>query len=172
MFKKTDAESNTGEARKKNLTSRPTTIIRNQEPTPIGPSIHISGHIRGNQDLIVHGHIEGTINLGEGVLIVTSEGQIDADVSARVINVEGRAEGKLQATEQINVRRSARVRGGIAAPRISLDFGCSFSGSIDTNSAHESASITRDDKIADFKSAICTSADAPAKSAMSKGSPR
>lgn len=172
MFKKPDAESNAGEARKTNLTSRPTNIIRHQEPTPIGPTIHISGHIRGNQDLIVHGHVEGTINIGEGVLIITSEGQIDADVNARIINVEGRAEGKLQASEQINVRRSARVRGGIEAPRIALDFGCSFSGSIDTDSAYESASISRDDKIADFKSAICTSADTPAKSAMGKGTPR
>lgn len=172
MFKKTDSESNAADARKKNLTSRPTTIIRNQEPTPIGPSIHINGHVRGNQDLIVHGHIEGTINLGEGMLIVTSEGQIDADVNARVINVEGRAEGKLQATEQINVRRSARVRGGLEAPRVAVDFGCSFSGSIDTESARESAPATRDDKIADFKAAISSNADAPAKSTMSKSSSR
>lgn len=172
MFKKTDAENNAGEARKKNLTSRPTSVIRNQEPTPIGPSIHISGHIRGNQDLIVHGHIEGTINLGDGVLTVTSEGQIDADVNARVINVEGRVDGKLQATEQITVRRSGRVCGGIKAPRIALDFGCSFSGSVETDSTLVSASTTRDDKIADFKSAISNSADAPAKSAMGKVAPR
>lgn len=173
MFRKTAAEGHAGGARNKmNATSRPTSIIRNQEPTPIGPSVHISGHIRGNQDLIVHGHIEGTISLGEGLLTVTSEGQVDADVNARVINIEGRVEGNLQATEQIIVRRTARVRGSIKAPRIALDFGCTFSGSIDTVSMQEIAPTAGDDKIADFKSAISMGGDAPAKSAMSKGSPR
>jgi cytoskeletal protein CcmA (bactofilin family) len=156
----------------KNTTSRPTSIIRNQEPTSIGPSVHIVGHIKGNQDLIVHGHIEGSIDLGEGLLTVTSEGRVDADVNARVINIEGCAEGKLQATEQINVRRRARVRGSIKAPRIALDFGCAFSGSIDTDAAPNVPARPRDDKIADFKSAISGSADGPARSAMGKGSPR
>lgn len=172
MFKKTERESRIAEAQNKNATWRPTDIIRNQEPTPIGPSIHISGHIRGNQDLVVHGHIEGTIDLGDGLLMVTSEGQVDADVNARVINVEGRAEGKLQASEQIIVRRSARVRGHIKAPRIALDFGCAFCGSIDTDAVPADAAAIRDDKIADFKSAISTGAETPVKSAAGKAAPR
>jgi cytoskeletal protein CcmA (bactofilin family) len=172
MFKKPEPESRTAAARNKNNTLRPTAIIRHQEPTPIGPTLHIVGHIRGNQDLIVHGHIEGTVNLGEGLLMVTSEGRVDADVTARVINVEGRAEGKLQASEQIIVRRSARVRGHIKAPRIALDFGCSFCGSIDTDAVPADTAAMRDDKIADFKSAIATGTDAPAKSAAGKAAPR
>ncbi len=172
MFKKTDPDSRAGEARTKNRTSSPTSVIRNQDPTPIGPSIHISGHIRANEDLVVYGHIEGTINLGEGLLMVTREGRVDADVKARVINVEGRAEGDLQATDQIIVRRTGRVRGSITAPRIALDFGCTVSGSIDTGAAEESAPATRDDKIADFKSAISSAGDRSAGPAMGKSSPR
>jgi cytoskeletal protein CcmA (bactofilin family) len=170
MFKKADAKHMAADIPGKHATTRPTTILRNQEPTPVGPGMHISGHIRGNQDLIVHGHVEGSISLGDGVLLVTSEGQVDADVSARVITIEGRIEGKLRASEQIIVRRSASVCGSIAAPRIALDFGCSFSGSVDTDAAQHLASAIKDDKIADFKSAICSS-DAPAKSATGKRSP-
>lgn len=172
MFKKTAAESKSGVEQNKNATSHPTSIFRNQEPTPIGPSMHIIGHIRCNQDLIVHGYIEGTINIGEGLLTVSSEGQVVADVNARVINIEGRAEGKLQASEQILVRRSGRVRGSVKAPRIALDFGCAFSGSIDTDAEKDERAATRDDKIADFKSAISISGDAPAKSVVVKASPR
>ncbi len=172
MFKNTDTKSRACEARPAISAPSPASIVRNQEPTPIGPSIHISGHIRGNEDLVVHGHIEGTINLGEGLLMVTKEGQVDADVTARVVNVEGRVEGDLQATDQIIVRRSGRVRGSITAPRIALDFGCTVSGSIDTDVAEESASTARDDKIADFKSAISSTGDRSAKSAMGKSSPR
>lgn len=172
MFKKSEAEDRSAAAQNKNNTLRPTTVIRNQEPTPIGPTVHIVGDIRGSQDLLVHGHIEGTINLGEGLLMVTREGQVKADVNARVINIEGRAEGNLQASEQIIVRRSAQVRGSIKAPRISLDFGCSFSGSIDTDVVPADTAAIRDDKIADFKSAIATSAEAPMKSAAGKTAPR
>jgi cytoskeletal protein CcmA (bactofilin family) len=172
MFKKLIPESETGEVSSRKATRLPSSIIRNQEPTPIGPSMHFSGHIRGNDDLIVHGHVEGTVDLGDGLLMVTRDGKVDADVSARVITIEGQASGKLQATEQIIVRRSGRVRGSISAPRIALDFGCAFSGSIDTDTAEDATPATRDDKIADFKSAISSSSGVPARSTMGKSSQR
>jgi cytoskeletal protein CcmA (bactofilin family) len=172
MFKKATAENLTGDPRIKRATALPASPVRNQNPTPIDPSLHISGHIRGEEDLIVYGHVEGTINIGEGLLIVAKQGQVDADVTARVITVEGRVEGTLVASEQIIVRRCGRVRGSISAPRIALDFGCAFSGSIETNVGEESSPANRDGKIADFKSAISNAGDAPARSAMRKGSPR
>jgi cytoskeletal protein CcmA (bactofilin family) len=172
MFKKATAENLTGDPRIKRATALPASPVRNQDPTPIDPSLHISGHIRGEEDLIVYGHVEGTINIGEGLLIVAKQGQVDADVTARVITVEGRVEGTLVASEQIIVRRCGRVRGSISAPRIALDFGCAFSGSIETNVGEESSPANRDGKIADFKSAISNAGDAPARSAMRKGSPR
>ncbi len=106
------------------------------------------------------------------MLIVTREGRVDADVTARVINVEGRIDGNLRATEQIIVRRSGRVHGSISAPRIALDFGCSFSGAIDTDTAKDSAPATGDDRVADFKAAISSTGGASVKSAMGKSSAR
>ncbi len=172
MFKKTDAKTKSDQARTGNQPSSPVSIMRNQDTTAIGPSIHISGHIRADEDLIVYGHIEGSIHLSDGLLMVTREGQVDADVNARVINVEGRIEGNLRATEQIIVRRSGRVRGSICAPRIALDFGCSFHGAIDTDAAKDSAPAIGDDKIADFKAAVSGSGGASIKSAMGKSSAR
>jgi hypothetical protein len=37
--------------------------VRNQDAASIGPSTHISGDIRANEDLTVHGHFEGSIHL-------------------------------------------------------------------------------------------------------------
>lgn len=134
------------------------------EPTPIGPSFRIKGEISGNQDLVVHGHVEGRIDLGDGLLLVTRDGRVDADVSARVITVEGRAAGDLRASEQIIVRRSARVHGSVSAPRVALDFGCAFSGAIDTEAHAAPADENGDDKVADFKAAIAGTAQGGAKS--------
>ena len=172
MFKKATSDNLAGGARIKIATTLPASTMRNQDPTPIGPSVHISGHIRGEEDLIVYGHVEGTINIGERLLIVTKEGRVDADVTARVITVEGRVEGTLTASEQIIVRRSGQVRGSISAPRIALDFGCAFSGSIETDVGENSSPANRDGKIADFKSAISNTGDTPTRSAAGKGSPR
>jgi len=176
MFKKTDPKSRSDEARATIRGASPGSIIRDRDPTCIGPSIRISGQIRANEDLVVHGHIEGSIHLGEGMLIVTREGQVDADVNARVINVEGRVEGDLRATDQITVRRTGRVGGSVTAPRIALDFGCTCNASIDTeveeSLRNDSTAIATDEKIADFKSAISGIGDRSAHSAMGKSSPR
>lgn len=164
MFKKAESISRPVDAARGGRVSSPVPVGRKPEPTPIGPSLRIKGEIIGNEDLVVHGLVEGRIDIGEGLLLVTKDGQVDADVSARVITVEGRATGDLQASEQIIVRRSGRMSGSIAAPRIALDFGCSFSGAIDTDTPEEPAGTAGDDKIADFKAAISGTGKAGAKS--------
>ncbi len=172
MFKKTDPESSAGEARTAIHPSSPASMIRNRGATRIAPSIQISGQIRGNADFIVHGRIEGSIHLDGGLLTVAKGGRVDGDVSARAIHVEGRIEGDLQATQTIVVRRTGRVRGSITAPSVALNFGCTCSGAIDAHVAEKSAPVTRDAKIADFKSAISSTRARRAKSAMGKASPR
>ncbi len=172
MFNKTHPKTTSDEARTGIQPASLTSIMRNQDTTSIGPSVHFSGHIHADEDLIVHGHVEGSIHLGDGLLIVTREGRVDSDVTARVINVEGRVDGNLQATEQIIVRRSGQVHGSISAPRIALDFGCSFTGGIDTGAAKDPAPAIGDDKIADFKAAISGTGGRSVKSAMGENSAR
>lgn len=174
MFKKTDPRYDAGGEPTK-TSALGTATMRNQDPTPIGPSIHIKGEIRGNEDLVVHGRVEGTIDIGEGLLMVTKEGQIDADVTARVINIAGRAEGDLQASEQVIVRKTGQVRGKIAAPRVGLDFGCKFSGSIDSDAKKKAEkkpdSTVKKQKIADFKAAISGTSDNAVQTAVGKSQP-
>ena len=135
------------------------TLKRLPEPTLVGPSFHVDGEIRGSEDLVVYGRVAGSIDIGDGVLMVTREGRIEADARARVITIEGTAEGDLRAREQIVVRKSARVRGKLTAPRVALDFGCAFSGTIDTNRAETSVREAGDDSVALFKAAIAAPAD-------------
>ena len=168
MFKKGETGTPSPAAAGDPSTSRPAWAGRRPEPTPVGPTLRIEGEIVGNEDLIVHGRVAGRVDLGDGLLVVTKDGQVDADVNARVITVEGRATGELRATEQIIVRRSGRVQGRIAAPRIALDFGCAFSGAIETEEAAPARECGADDKIADFKAAISGVGQAGA----GKGSPR
>jgi cytoskeletal protein CcmA (bactofilin family) len=97
----------------------------------IGTSITIRGDLSGEEDLLVRGRVEGTINLPQNRVTVGEEGRVNASVFARSITVEGEVEGDMHGEEQVVVRRSGRVRGNIASPRVTLEDGCRFKGSID-----------------------------------------
>lgn len=97
----------------------------------IGPSIHIKGTVTGDEDLLVQGRVEGTIELGEHTVSVGETGKVTADIRARMVKVEGEVTGDVSGSEKVVIARSGRVRGNIVAPRVTLEDGAHFKGSID-----------------------------------------
>ena len=97
----------------------------------IGPSITIRGDLTGQEDLQVEGRVEGKIDLKQNLVTVGAQGRVKADIYGRLIEVEGEVEGNLFGQEQVIVRRSGSVRGNITAPRVSLEDGANFKGTID-----------------------------------------
>ena len=111
-----------------------------EEPTPppvvappatIGSSILIRGDISGEENLTVEGKIEGTVTLKGNALLVGPDGDVNATVKAGRISVSGRVEGDLQAEDQVVLQSSGKVQGNITAPRVTLEDGCKFKGTID-----------------------------------------
>ncbi|MFO7762375.1 MAG: polymer-forming cytoskeletal protein [Wenzhouxiangellaceae bacterium] len=103
----------------------------------IGPTISIDGTLKGEEDLVVEGRVKGTIELKSNTLTVGSKGTLDAQVYAHTILVEGTVKGDLYASERISIRASARIDGNILAPRISLEDGAKFRGSVDMDPESE-----------------------------------
>jgi cytoskeletal protein CcmA (bactofilin family) len=97
----------------------------------IGRSITIRGEVTGDEDLLIQGHVEGSVNLKQHSVTVGAEGEVKADITARIITVEGRVEGNLKAEEQVILRSAAIVEGDIAAPRVVLEDGARFRGGVD-----------------------------------------
>lgn len=97
----------------------------------IGPSITINGEVSGDEDLLIQGRIDGSVHLGDHAVTVGSEGRVKADITGRIVTVEGEVEGDLRAEEQIILRRAARVEGDITAPRVVLEDGARFRGLVD-----------------------------------------
>jgi cytoskeletal protein CcmA (bactofilin family) len=75
--------------------------------------------------------VDGSVTLKQHAVTVGPEGEVKADIGARVITVEGTVEGNLSAQEQVILRGSARVQGNITAPRVVLEDGASFRGGVD-----------------------------------------
>ncbi|PKL95790.1 MAG: hypothetical protein CVV18_04130 [Gammaproteobacteria bacterium HGW-Gammaproteobacteria-8] len=103
----------------------------------IGPSISIQGELRGEEDLVVEGKFKGTVQLKKNTLTVGTKGSIDAEVFAHTILVDGTVNGDLYASERISIRKTARITGNIFAPRISLEDGARFRGTIDMDTENE-----------------------------------
>lgn len=102
-----------------------------REPAIIGPSITMKGDLSGAEDLTIQGRIEGSISLRQHNVTVGSDGRVKADIYGRSIRIDGEVEGNLFGEEEVVVRQSGRVRGNITAPRVTLENGANFKGSID-----------------------------------------
>ncbi len=100
----------------------------------IGRSIRINGDLQGDEDLRIEGDVTGTVELKNNTLTVGAEGKIRADVYAKAVTVDGLVEGDLYGSERVNIRKNAQVRGNITAPRVSLEDGARFKGSIEMDS--------------------------------------
>jgi cytoskeletal protein CcmA (bactofilin family) len=105
--------------------------VTRRDAAVIGPSIQINGDLKGQEDLLIDGDVRGTVELRNNTLTVGSQGKVRADAFAKEIHVEGLVEGNLFASERVVIRKSAQVRGDITAPRVSLEEGARFKGSIE-----------------------------------------
>jgi cytoskeletal protein CcmA (bactofilin family) len=105
----------------------------------IGPSITIRGDISGDEDLVVLGNVEGTIDLKDQNVTIGQGGRVKADVVGNTVTVEGEVDGNLRGEEQVILRGSSRVEGNVAAPRVTLEDGAVFKGSIDMGTKAQSA---------------------------------
>jgi cytoskeletal protein CcmA (bactofilin family) len=103
----------------------------------IGRSITIRGEVIGEEDLLIEGRVEGSVNLKQHSVTVGPEGEVTADVQGRVVIVEGHVEGDLHGDEQVILRETADVLGDIKAPRVTLEDGGYFRGSIEMTKERE-----------------------------------
>jgi cytoskeletal protein CcmA (bactofilin family) len=102
---------------------------------------------------------------------------VKANISGRVVTVEGEVEGDLRAQEQVILRSSARVQGDLTAPRVVLEDGANFRGLVDMGEAsrHDAPSRARQDATATSRGSNDTGTGPSIPSVMSsrseKGTP-
>ena len=97
----------------------------------IGRAVKIFGQIYSKEDLYVDGDLEGTLEVVNHKLTIGPNATVHAGVKAREIVVSGTIQGNMEAAEKIEIRKDARLVGDIRAPRIIIEDGAYFKGSID-----------------------------------------
>jgi len=97
----------------------------------LGKSVVVKGHLLSGEDLTIDGEVEGTIAVLEHRLTIAANGRVRADVNARDVEIWGSIEGKLEAVNQVHIRKGARFVGEIHAAGLVIEEGGYIKGSID-----------------------------------------
>jgi len=101
-----------------------------ERETVIGAETRISGEIRGEEDLVIKGHVDGKIQLSQ-MLTVDKNGIVQADVDVRQLVVAGTLVGNIVASESVRLLATARVVGDLASPRVMMEAGAAYRGRVD-----------------------------------------
>lgn len=101
----------------------------------IGKSVQIRGEVKGNEDLVVEGLIEGTITLSESRLTVGANARVTANVDARDVVVQGVLAGEVRATGRVELRAGSHMTGDIHATRLSIEDNAIYSGKVELTGA-------------------------------------
>lgn len=97
----------------------------------IGKSVQVRGEVKGSEDLVVEGFVEGTITLSGSRLTIGAHAKVQADVSARDVIVMGQLNGNITATGRVELRSGAMLMGDIQSSRLSIEENATFSGKVD-----------------------------------------
>ena len=96
----------------------------------IAVGLFLRGELRGEDDLIIEGRVEGEITLKRH-LTVEATGVVIANVATQNITVKGEMRGDMTAEDKVEIHSGARVVGNIVAPRIVIAEGARFKGHIE-----------------------------------------
>ncbi|MCH8140273.1 MAG: polymer-forming cytoskeletal protein [Proteobacteria bacterium] len=112
----------------------------------IGSKIEIKGDIIGDENLIIEGKVDGTVEVRSKDLLIGQSGQVNANVTARIVKIDGTVKGDITGIEKVTISKTGKVLGNIVAPRVTLEDGAKFKGSIDMDPneavTHEASAMT------------------------------
>ncbi len=109
-------------------------------PARIGKTVVICGEVKGSEDLIVDGRVEGTVSLSESRLTIGPNASVAADLSAKDILILGQVQGNLVASGRVELRAGCAVIGDIQALRLAVEDNAVFRGKVDLTQAVSKAS--------------------------------
>ncbi len=99
-------------------------------PCIIGSKIIIRGSLTGSEDLVIEGRVEGTVGL-KNHLTIEESGVVEADINVAEATINGQMRGDVVAGRSATISASAKVVGNVRAPRITVEDGARFKGSIE-----------------------------------------
>ena len=98
-----------------------------QVDTILGDDINFKGKLHFKKNLKINGKFRGKIDTG-GHLIIGASAQVDADIEAGTVTIEGKLNGNVSANKKIDVVKNAQLVGDLQTPDLQIESGSHFSG--------------------------------------------
>jgi cytoskeletal protein CcmA (bactofilin family) len=105
--------------------------------TLLGLDTQIEGTFHFKETIRVDGRIKGRLISEKGTVIVGEKATIDADVQVGVAIVRGTVNGRVEASDRIEIYAPAKVTGDICAPTVTIDTGVVFNGNCQMQSVSD-----------------------------------
>ena len=107
--------------------------------TTIGASLSITGEVSSNEDVTIHGQVNGKITMHGGSLLVSPTGKVKAAANVGNISIQGSYSGDLAATQRVELVNTAKVSGTVVGPAIVMHEGAVFNGMIEIDKGQKQA---------------------------------
>jgi len=101
-----------------------------ENTTVIGPTVDMHAELKGNEDIVIEGKLQGSIEIKNNNLIIEKSAEVTADIRARNITIKGKVRGNIYASGKVYIEREAQVFGDLSAARISIMEGAQYKGSM------------------------------------------
>lgn len=97
----------------------------------VGQSVIIKGEIKGGEDLVLDGHVEGKIDLQHHTLTIGVGARIQAEIVAKSVIVLGSIAGRVTALERFDLRAGGVMEGPLTTPKLAIADGALFNGTVE-----------------------------------------
>lgn len=99
----------------------------NGEGTIVGANVKLQGTISDNNDIVIHGAVEGEV-ISEKNINITPSAVVKGPIRGMVITVAGTVEGDIDGTEKTEVLPTGKVIGSINTSELIIQSGAIFNG--------------------------------------------
>jgi cytoskeletal protein CcmA (bactofilin family) len=121
------------------------------EMAHIGKSVVIKGELSGSEDLYLDGRVQGTIELHGHNITIGPNGQVQANINAKGVFVQGKVDGDVQASDRVELRKTAVMMGDIVTQRVAIEDGAYLKGKVDIQKQAAKFEVTPETKAAAAK---------------------
>lgn len=109
----------------------------------VGKSVIFQGTLKSSEDMMIDGHVKGTIELLDHGLTVGPDADIHADIVAKTVTIHGAVTGNIRASAKVDIRATGRIDGDLFTPHIVIADGALVRGRVDTLSKESDATKLR-----------------------------
>ena len=106
-------------------------------------TLKVTGEISASEDLVIDGTVNGTIRVPGHAIVIGPTAEIKADVLARVVDVHGRVDASIVASERAILRAGASIGGRVVSPRLVVEEGAIVNCELDTRNTDAAISVAK-----------------------------